>query len=369
MPETPPQYIISSFPLVWYLVAFVSSCIISWYAVKKIIFITQNRKIYDLPDDTRKFHGGNIPSLGGIGVFIGFIIVASFFLRAEPPGWNFIIVSSVILFFTGIYDDLMNMRPSRKLMAQIFASFITIYYSGARITSFEGILGINELPFWVSIGFSTIFCTFFINVFNFIDGIDGLACTFAIFYTVLLGLMLVCMGHTGAATISFSMAGATTGLLYYNKAPAKIYMGDTGSMVLGFVIFMFSILTLNYFKSGGWVCHSCAILRPIATPQQMALVLVAILYLPIFDAIRIFILRASKGNSPLKADRNHLHYYLLDAGFSHTFSVLVLLATNLAIIGLCYALLPFHYLVVIIGITLFSGSIVGFIHYQRKNKV
>src|ERR1700744_2215888 len=126
--------------------------------------------------------------------------------------------------------DIMNMRPSKKMVAQLLAAALTIWFADIRLVSLYGIFGINELPYGLSIGITVIACTFFINAFNFIDGIDGLACALAILYTGLFGCMFAGMSATGMAGICFGLGGATMGLVYFNAAPARIYMGDTGSM-------------------------------------------------------------------------------------------------------------------------------------------
>ena len=349
-----------------FLLAVLLSAAISIYTIRKIMFITRERKIYDMPDDIRKIHGVGIPTLGGIGIFIGYIITAAFFW---PRGHYFmpsILASSVILFFTGIYDDIMNMRPSKKLVAQLIASFITVYFAHIRFESFYGLFGITAIPYWPGVILTTICCTFFINVFNFIDGIDGLAGVVATLYLGLIGLMFTGTSHDAAAGISFALAGATIGLLYYNIAPAKIYMGDTGSMFLGFTIFMFSVLFLNWYGSPepGYTNH---LAQMIHGPLNAILIIFAMLFLPVFDAIRVFILRASRGISPLKADRTHLHYYLLDAGFSHTRSVIIIVVTNLLIITLAYLLQDANPYLNILSITLLA-SIVLLIIYKLRQK-
>src|ERR1700744_2270174 len=116
-------------PYLLYFIAILASLVVSLYAVRKIIFITRHRKIFDIPDNTRKIHGAEIPSLGGIGIFTGYIVVAAFFMFNDSSGWHYILISSVILFFTGIYDDIMNMRPLKKLAAQLAASAITVYFA------------------------------------------------------------------------------------------------------------------------------------------------------------------------------------------------------------------------------------------------
>lgn len=307
-------------PYLLYLIPVVLSVIISIYAIRKVIFITRRKNIFDIPDKIRKIHGAEIPSLGGIGIFIGFIIPAVFFMDAR---WYAIIAASVLLFFTGIYDDIMNMRPSKKLIAQLIASAMVVYFADVRILSFHGLLGLQELPYWASAGVTVFLCTFFINVFNFVDGIDGLACSLAILYTGVLGALFAYMGDNNVAVISFCLAGATAGLLWFNKAPAKIYMGDTGSLLLGFVIFVQAVLFLNAFPGDVAFLHSYS---------AALLFIVALLFLPVYDALRVFILRASKGVSPLKADRRHLHYYLLDAGLGHTAAVVVIVAINILLL-------------------------------------
>ena len=286
----------------------------------------------------------------------------------------YVLCSSVILFFTGIYDDIMNMRPSKKLVAQLIASFITIYFAHIRIESLYGLFGIGLLPSWAGIILTVICCTFFINVFNFIDGIDGLAGSLAVLYLGLLGLAFASTGHDAAAGISFALMGATVGLLFYNIAPAKIYMGDTGSMFLGFTIFIFSVLFMNWsvsafmenLVSGSEVYH---IARYIHNPQSAMVLAFAMLYLPVFDGIRVFILRASRGISPLKADRTHLHYYLLDAGFTHTQSVLVIVSTNILMIFLAYLLQDANPLLTISAITVLAGVVLFVIYGLRQKKL
>ena len=348
---------------IYYLAAIVLSATISVYSIRKIIFITKSHKIYDTPDDTRKIHGAEIPSLGGIGIFIGYIIVAAFFWPRVHFFMPYIMASSAILFFTGIYDDIMNMRPSKKLIAQLIASLVTVLFANIRIGSLHGLFGIDILTWWPDVIITTLCCTFFINVFNFVDGIDGLASVLAALYLGILGTLFAVTGHEAVAGISFALAGATTGLLFFNIAPAKIYMGDTGSMFLGFTIFTFSLLFLNMCSSG----ETTSISGIIHDPQQAFVLLFAMLFLPIFDAIRVFILRASRGISPLKADRTHLHYYLLDAGFTHTQSVLIIVTTNILIIALAYILRNASPYISLLSITALA-SLVMFVIYKLRQK-
>lgn len=339
-----------------YPLAIIISAIISAYAVKKIIFITQTRKIYDIPDNIRKIHGAQIPSLGGIGIFTGYVITAMFFITDAK--WYYVIAASVILFFTGIYDDIMNMRPSKKFVAQVVASAIGVLLADIRIEQLYGLLGIYELPYVASVALTIFCCTFFINVFNFMDGIDGLACTLAILYLTVLGLLFAFFHFNGYAGVSFCLVGATIGLLFFNRPPARIYMGDTGSMFLGFTIFMLGISWLKIPMRCGPLSQDMII--------TTLMVLVSLFFLPVYDAVRVFILRVSKGISPLHADRLHLHYYLLDAGLTHTGAVIVITATNVATMACAWLLRGMHAMVQLGSMALITTVAILWAARRRK---
>jgi len=353
-------------PYLAYLLTAVLAMVISIYGVRKTIFITRNRKLYDKPDDIRKIHGAEIPSMGGIGIFMGYVVASAFFWRQEISFMPFFIASSAILLFTGIYDDIMNMRPSKKLVAQLLASFITIACANIRITSLYGFCGIHDIPYWPSILLTTLLCTFFINVFNFIDGIDGLACTLAILYTGVLGVLFFRMNEQNIAGICFSLMGATAGLFWFNVAPAKIYMGDTGSMFLGFNIFIFTVFLLHPMAGVRDITYSNAYFFNSAGRFML---LFAILFVPTFDAIRVFILRMSRGISPLKADRTHLHYYLLDAGFTHSQAVMVIVGSNILTIAVAYLMQDINPLATIASITALSLAVLGVVYKLRQKRV
>ncbi len=317
--------------LFWFPAAILIAFIISVYSVRKIIFITRKRKLYDVPDNVRKIHGQEIPSLGGVGIFTGFMATALFFAGNGLQGWPYLIISCVVLFFTGVYDDIMNMRPSKKLVAQLLASFLTIVCADIRLHSMYGLFGVGELSYWVSVLTTTLLCTFFINVFNFIDGIDGLACMSAMLYTLATGIGLLALHQFREAFIAFSLFGATGGLLWFNYPPAKIYMGDTGSMLSGFCVFILSLLFVRAAEIGALGQGG------LSSPAVGLIMVFALLFFPVYDAVRVFILRVRSGVSPLKADRLHLHYLLIDGGMSHVVAGWLLVAVNLITVLLVMA--------------------------------
>ena len=351
---------------IYYLLSAIVSCIISLFIVKRIIYLAGKNKIYDKPDDIRKFHGSQIPSLGGIGIFAGYLVFLMLFLFLQPHYLNYLPLASAILFFTGIYDDLKNLSPLKKLIAQLAASFIIIYFGDIRIISFYGFLGIDMIPYWLSIGITTFLCTFFINVFNFIDGIDGLACVIAILYTSVLGVLFAIMNEPYLGILQFCIAGATLGLLFYNKSPAKIYMGDTGSMLLGFNIFIFALILLLAYPEAEKYTTIGRVLHP---PLGAVLILFTLIALPVFDALRVFALRISKGISPLKADRSHFHYYLLDSGFTHSQAVLILFIDNVFLLSLVYILQDLNPYLLVALVLIYSFFMLYLILKIRKRRV
>jgi UDP-GlcNAc:undecaprenyl-phosphate GlcNAc-1-phosphate transferase len=351
-------------PYILYIASVIVSAVVSMYAVKKLIFIARKRKIYDIPDNIRKIHGAEIPSLGGIGVFIGYMATIPLFIASGAgPGWNYIIVSTVILFFTGIYDDLMNMRPSKKLLAQLIASAVTVYFADIRLVSFYGLFGIEQLPYWVSVGLTTFLCTFFINVYNFIDGIDGLACLLGMLYCAVFGCFFILENQPAEACICFCLLGATAGLLYYNYAPAKIYLGDTGSMLTGFSIFIFALGIL-----GRTVYHNRE-LAGVSRNSPELMMVVAVLFYPVFDALRVFALRLKNGISPLKADRRHLHYYLLDSGMGHAATAWLLVGVNALTILIAMLAISLHPVLQLLLIAAPSSFVAVIAHRAMRKKM
>ncbi len=356
---------ISSVPhYILYLISLIASAVISLYAVRKVIFIMTTRQVFDVPDNTRKIHGAQIPTLGGIGIFIGYMVVAAFFMYFGIQAGYYIIASTIVLFFTGIYDDLMNMRPSKKLLVQLIASAITIYFADIRVTSLYGMFGITDLPYWLSLGITVFCCTLFINAFNFIDGIDGLACALTILYSLVLAGLFMAMSAVGMACICVGILGATLGLLWYNRAPARIYMGDTGSMFLGFTLFILSVLFINIYTRYGSDITSL-----VHTPRAAFSIVLSVLFLPVYDALRVFVLRMSRGASPLHADRAHLHYYLLDAGFTHSRSVAIIIIANILIITVTFLMQDANPLLILLCITALASAFLFVISRLRQKKL
>jgi UDP-N-acetylmuramyl pentapeptide phosphotransferase/UDP-N-acetylglucosamine-1-phosphate transferase len=290
------------------LLCFISAFVVTLIAIPPIIILIKKYSLYDIPD-TRKEHSSPIPTLGGIAIMTG--MMAALFLwfpfSIEVPQICFFF-SITILFGLGILDDLKDLSAKYKLIIQVGVALL-ISVSGIRINSFDGLFGITELTVSAQYTFTVLAIVGITNAFNLIDGIDGLAGGLGFMSLVILGLFLSMSGDNNTALIAFALAGGIFAFLYYNFNPAKIFMGDTGSLVLGFVIAILGIrlIQVNGFATAPVLSHA-----PVFV--------LGIVFIPVFDTLRVFALRIWKGNSPFVADKSHIHHLLTNQGFSHGFA-------------------------------------------------
>jgi UDP-N-acetylmuramyl pentapeptide phosphotransferase/UDP-N-acetylglucosamine-1-phosphate transferase len=195
---------------------------------------------------------------------------------------------------------------------QIALAFL-IALSGIRITSFEGLFGIDELPLYSQYSFTILAIVGITNAFNLVDGIDGLAGGLGFMSLITLGVFLTISGDVSGALIAFALAGGLLAFLHYNFSPARIFMGDTGSLVLGFIIAVLCIRMLNVNSVSQ---------NPVV--NHIPVFILGVVLIPVFDTLRVFAIRIWKGKSPFEADRTHIHHLLTNNGFSHAFAVRVI---------------------------------------------
>ncbi|RYD57861.1 MAG: undecaprenyl/decaprenyl-phosphate alpha-N-acetylglucosaminyl 1-phosphate transferase [Sphingobacteriales bacterium] len=359
---------IPSQPAILYIIAFVCALVICLSSIPRIIYVSSRKRLFDVPDNQRKLHTRVVPNLGGLGIFFAYIITASFFVM---PGsfndWHFIAAACLLLFLLGIVDDLISLSPSKKFLAQFIPSVIIVFFANIRLTSLHGLFGIHELPYWISIGFSIVGCVFVTNAFNLIDGVDGLAGSCGLLYCLFLGTCLASMGKVSEAVVAFSMAGAIVGFLRYNIAPARIFMGDTGSLMIGFIVSVLAILFINSYDPATY--SSTILSNYITTPQALLATGLAVLSVPVFDCFRVFVTRIATGGSPFRADRIHIHHYLQDAGLKATQLDVCIVLLNALIIGVTIAMQNFDTtLIVACQLALYLVTFVV-LAYIRKTKI
>ena len=329
--------------------------LITFFAIPIIIQVAKDKKLFDEPDE-RKVHKTVIPTLGGLGIFAGFIIAT---LMGVPTGitseLQYFAAAATVIFFLGLKDDILVLSASKKFIGQLVAAGIIIKFGGIQITNMHGILGIYEIPHIASI-ILTIFTIIVItNSFNLIDGVDGLAGSLGVLTTLVFGLYFYFAGQLAYAVMAFALSGSIIAFLIYNFSPAKIFMGDTGSLLLGLIN---SILVIKFINVAG---NPAAPLPLEAAPA----IGVAILMIPLFDTLRVFTLRIIDRRSPFSPDRTHVHHFLLDIGFNHRMITFTCVAANIVFIAMAYFLRNLG-TTAVLGILLASAfSFIGVIYYSR----
>lgn len=309
-----------------YLMSFLGAFLFSHYAIKRVIYLAINRNLMDDPSDPRKVHKKRTPNLGGVGVFMAFALMLSLFAVGPVHEDTFRMLGGVtILFFIGLKDDLLPISPKRRLLYELTIVLGMVLGSRIQMTSLYGLFGVYEIPVWLGAIFSVIFIIGVINAFNMIDGIDSLLGTISLILAFVFFYIFYDMGFFVSAQISLTLAGALIGFLCYNRHPAKTFMGDNGSMLLGAIFAAFTLLFLNNSSRLDLdYIH-------IQSPLSIGLALLAI---PVFDMLAVFLIRILNGSSPFKADRRHNHHRLLDMNCGHRKATIVLSFAQLLILAM-----------------------------------
>lgn len=288
------------------LVCFITAFVVAMVSIPPIILLLNKYRLHDIPD-ARKEHALPTPTLGGVAIVAGMIIsLALWFPFSFSSEIMTCFFSMTILCGMGITDDVKDLSAKYKFIVEVaLASLVAL--SGIRITTFGGLFGINELSITAQYSFTILAIVGITNAFNLIDGIDGLAAGTSFMSLITIGIFLTLSNDKSFALIAFALAGSVLAFLYFNMNPAKIFMGDTGSLVLGFII---AILCTRLIQT-----NSVAVQPLVRATPLLALGMVLI---PVFDTIRVFSLRLWKGQSPFHPDRTHMHHLLTNAGLSHS---------------------------------------------------
>lgn len=330
--------------------------IITFFAIPVIIQVAKDKKLFDEPDE-RKVHKAVIPTLGGLGIFAGFIIAT---LMGVPAGLSselqYFAAAAIVVFFLGIKDDILVLSASKKFIGQLIAAGILIRFGGVSLNNMHGLLGVNEIPHLASIALSLFTIIVITNSFNLIDGVDGLAGSLGLLTTIVFGSYFLYIGQFTYAVMAFSLAGSLLSFLIYNFSPAKIFMGDTGSLLLGLVN---SILVIKFINMAG----SANVSFPIEAAPAVGF---SILMIPLFDTLRVFGLRILDRRSPFSPDRTHIHHFMLDLGFSHKKITLTCIFATIVFIAMAFGLRNLG-TTTVMGVLLVSAfSFIGLIYFMRQ---
>lgn len=333
--------------------------VISFIAIPTIIRVADEKGLFDVPD-ARKLHTRAIASLGGVGIFIGFLLSLLLCVSLqENPEFRYFYAAAVLMFFLGIKDDILVLSASKKFLGQLLASAIVIHLGGVRIDSMHGFLGVHHLPELVSYPLSYVTIIVIVNAFNLIDGVDGLAGSLGILTTAVFGAYFTMAQMPSYALLSFAFTGALCAFLVYNYHPAKIFMGDSGSLLLGLVN---AILVIKFITVADSVNGSFPITSSVAIGFS-------ILMVPLFDTLRVFSYRISKGRSPFSPDRHHIHHLLLDRGLNHSQVTVLCLLMNVSFIVLAYVGRSIGSTVLLCSMVSASFALIALLKYWKKRTV
>ena len=301
---------IGTYHLLQFIFYFLGTFMLSYFLIPKIRAKALKLNLKDTPD-IRSSHTIPVPTFGGIVFYISYILILFFAQSLDSNHVSITLIASIsILFFTGLLDDFRNLSPKIKFLCQIIGVALLMFQPDFRILSFHGFMGIYEIPLYVSVGGSMFFLLGLINAFNLIDGIDGLTGITGVIVASFYSYMLYNLGYFFYLSISLATIATLLAFLRFNFSnKRKIFMGDTGSLVIGLVL---GLLTLKLLSVADDAYSSLSFYR-----AQLPLFLIAVLFVPLLDTMRVMFLRLTSGVSMFKPDRNHLHHIIVDFGLSH----------------------------------------------------
>jgi len=343
-------------PILSLLLAF----IITYISIPSLVDVAQKLHLYDEPNG-RTSHAVNTPTLGGMAIFAGFIISTMIFLYIpEIPYIQYVIAGIIVVFFIGLKDDVIIIAPMTKFIAQLFAATIIIDLGDIRLEGLYGLFGIREIGYYGSDLLSIFVIIAIVNAFNLIDGIDGLAAGVGILASLVFGTWFYINGYIQLAIIACTLTGSLIAFFRFNvySKKNKIFMGDIGSLLIGFIMAIFAIKfnDLNSSVLGGAD-------RFTSAPA----ISIGILIVPIYDTIRVSIVRLYHRRSPFTADREHVHHYLVDLTGSHKKSTFIILAVNVVFIIIAFFLSDlriYQLTLILLGL----AAIVSYIPYYLVQK-
>ena len=334
------------------------SFLITLFSIPVIIEVAKDKKLYDVPGE-RKVHKVVIPTLGGLGIFAGFILGTLMGVPlSDASVLQYFAAAIMIIFFMGIKDDILILTATKKFVGQLIAAGIIIKFGGIEINNFYGIFGVHALPPTAAFLITLFTIVVITNSFNLIDGVDGLAGSLGLLTSIIFGIYFYFSGQVLYSVMALSLAGSLVGFLIYNFSPAKIFMGDTGSLLIGLVN---SILVIKFIS----VASDPTSVIPLASAPALGF---AILVVPLFDTLRVVSVRIIHRRSPFWPDRNHIHHFLLDMGLSHKAIALTLPVTNLLLVGMAYILRFEGSLIVFMALAGTSILSVAIIKYNKPKR-
>ena len=309
-----------------YLIGLVSF-MLGWLGMPLVIRIAKAKGFVVRPNK-RMSHTGDVPNIGGLNICFSFMLSYLLFEFNQMDQNQFFLIGLFAIMSVGFIDDVLVLTPLAKLIGETLAGIALIGFADLRITHLHGLFGIEQIGIVPSYLISLFILIAIINAVNLIDGIDGLASGLGILYCLFFAIYFGLAGDTSWSILGICMIGALAVFFIYNVfgKRGKIFMGDSGSLLLGYLLTAF-------------VFHFCEVNAYGAVPAWMHMsaapsVAICVLTIPLFDTIRVSITRIKKHRSPFQPDKNHIHHLLLNTGLNHLQTTCVLLSVSLLFIGL-----------------------------------
>jgi UDP-GlcNAc:undecaprenyl-phosphate GlcNAc-1-phosphate transferase len=305
-----------------FVLSFVTSLLLVILIIPHIFEYALRKQLFEASGERPKIHNGQVPHLAGIAIYIA--VLAPLLLSRGLIEYRWFLLASLLVFGIGLFDDLKRVDPHSKFLFQFAAAFLVVVEGNVRIMNLQGILGHDGLDYIPSVLLSVLFVVGLVNAFNLIDGIDGLAGAVGLLICSVYSYLFFNAGAVSMARLSCSASASLVGFLFFNLfAKRKIFMGDCGSLFIGLLVAFLSIRLLA-------IPEAVVATSAIKLGSRIGFV-VALLSIPLFDTLRVFVIRIVKKRSPFKADNNHIHHRLLSVGLSHSQATGVLVCLNLTI--------------------------------------
>ena len=281
------------------------------FGMPSLIMVAKRKHLVDVPGESRKLHHRSVPTVGGVMLFAAALCSALVSFAINPDmwwtsfSWLGVLGATIPVFFMGLKDDIVGISANTKLLVHLVIGAFLVVGLNLRIDDFHGIFGLTAIPSYVSIPFSMFVYVVIVNAINLIDGVDGLAGGYGMVAMSAFGMWFYWTGDLVSATVGAALAGALAGFLLFNLHPAKIFMGDSGSLLLGLMAY---VMATHVIQSSGDEAMP-GVVRPIAAMCFLAY--------PLVDTLRVFALRILARRSPFSPDRRHIHHLLMQLGWGH----------------------------------------------------
>ncbi len=352
---------------------FAISATFGFIIVPRIVIISRRKGLFDFVNE-RKVHTQQIPRLGGVSFLPALIFSVSFVMgiryllgvgvdeqisQTVLVEMLFLLCGLVVLYFIGLADDLVSVSFKYKLISQVFASVLLIL-SGVYVNNMHGFFGFHEIPVWLGYVLTVILVCFVINAINLIDGVDGLASGLSSIALASLGFWFWGQSLFIYAMVAIAMLGVILPFFIFNVfgRKFKIFMGDTGSLLIGYLIAFLSAKLCMISVSGR-----------VFEFKGAPIFIFAILFIPLFDAARVFVERMRTGKSPFHPDKTHIHHKFLALGFSHRQTMVAILSIEVAVIVVNIILSQYFSVTWMFFANILLGSLLMFVLHRIQSQI